>query len=81
MRVINLLTGRLAQRLHAVVDTVQTPLKGNRVGDDGTGHAAGLGNVAQSQQTGNGRRDVGAQFSHFIQDGNGSVNCSLQSQG
>ena len=51
------------------------------VGDDGTGHAAGLGNVGHSQEAGDLPSCDGIQVFEFVQDDRGPFDAVLQSVG
>ena len=51
------------------------------VGDDGAGHAAGLGHVVHAQQGGNLGGDGGAEGVHFLEDVGGVVDTLLKEVG
>ena len=55
------------QGFHLLVHPRDALVEDHSVGDDGAGHAAGLGNIAHSQQPGDDRGNVGAQLGHLIQ--------------
>ena len=55
------------QGFHLLVHPRDALVEDHGVGDDGAGHAAGLGNIAHSQQPGNDRGNVRAQLGHLIQ--------------
>ena len=56
-------------------------VKDHCVGDDGTGHAAGLGNVGHAEQAGYGHGDAGAGRVQFVEDLRGRVDTLLQGGG
>ena len=66
------------QRTDVVVHPGDAVVENHGVGDDGTGHAAGLGHVVHAQQPGDGRIDSGVQAVHLLQDVGGIVNALLE---
>ena len=76
--VCNIGAAHQPQRFHPLVHPCNALVEDHGVSDDGAGHAAGLGNVAHSQQPGNDRGEIGAQIRHFRQTGGGLPNALLK---
>ena len=67
-----------AQGRHIGVHTGQPFVENHSVGDDGAGHAAGLGDIGHPQQAGNCGGNVGPLLRHFVQHIGGAFNAPFQ---
>ena len=67
--------------LDALVHAGDALVEDKGVGEDGAGHAPGLGDVAHSEEAGDGEGDVGAGVVDLVQEGGGGLDALLQRGG
>ena len=79
--VCNIGAAHQPQRVHLLVHPCDALVEDHGVSDDGAGHAAGLGNVAHSQQPSDDRSDIGAELGHVLQQVGGLPNALLEGIG